>query len=330
MIRSCLLTLVLIASAPADELAFEATSKENLPASQAMQSLLLNSSKTMKGARDSLKRVPRYYRTHVGIYQSGDYYVTRYQNSAYPKILPWITRDFKQAGFSDALIVMTGNDAPITASKKTGLHSSLPKTASTPKIAETSVRPSPLTQHDQTRLILDASRAFDQHDYTQATIYYEMMAASGMQDRQILFNLAYLYGREGSFGLLEKKIEGKRGTNDYLYAYGVGALEARRSDLYTTLSPHLMYDKSGKLSMLCGYFFEQENDSKRAAAFYKMAYDANPSDPHILYAYARSVDLSGNKEQALYCYTQLSQLGSEFEILRTTAQSRIQTLRSMQ
>ncbi len=324
-----LFALLIVTSIHADELSFGSLpiKTKMSPDAQAIQ---LHSSQTIEGALDSLKKAPPYYRHHVNIYHEGELYVTRYQNRKYPRILPWIIRDFKKAGFSDALIVMTSNDAPITASKKKGLHSTLPKTASTPKIAEASVRPSPLTQHDQTRLILDASRAFDQLDYTQATIYYEMMAASGMQDRQILFNLAYLYGREGSFELLEKKIEGKRGTNDYLYAYGVGALEARRSDLYTTLSPHLMYDKSGKLSMLCGYFFEQENDSKRASAFYKMAYDANPSDPHILYAYARSVDLSGNKEQALYCYTQLTQLSSEFESIKTASRSRIQTLRSMQ
>lgn len=330
MIRSCLISFTLIASLESNELALKAPSQESPTAPKILQSLLLNSSKTMKGARDSLKRVPRYYRTHVGIYQSGDYYITRYQNPAYPKILPWITRDFKKAGFSDAFVTTVTNDLPPATVKKTSLPSILTKTAPLPKIAKATITPSPLTQHDQTRLILDASRAFEQRDFTQATIYYEMMAAAGMQDRQILLNLAYLYGREGSFGLLEKKIEGKRGTNDYLYAYGVGALEAGRSDLYSSLSPYLVYDKSGRLSMLCGYFFEQEHNLERSNAFYKMAYDANPSNPHILYAYARSVDLTGNKEQALYFYTQLTQLGSEFESIKTASRSRIQSLRNMQ
>ena len=168
--------------------------------------------------------------------------------------------------------------------------------------------PQKLSQHDQTRLMLDAQNAYEKHDYSQATIYYEMMAASGIQDRQILLNLCYLYGREGSSVMMEKLIEGKRGLNDYLYAYGVGALEAGRSDLYTVLSPHLAFDKSGRLAMLCGYFFEQEKNTQRAASFYKMAYETAPNNPHILYAYARSVDISGEKDKALTLYTQLTQL----------------------
>lgn len=317
----------LFASLSANDLSL-GVQKNHTQTASPVQALQIHSSADMAGALKSLKKVPPYHRHHVKIYQQGDIYATRYQNQQYPHLPRWILRDFKKAGFDSSFILYPNpNNVSLKSQSSSKNVSQSAPVQSTPLLT---TAPSPLTQHDQTRLILDASRAFEQRDFTQATIYYEMMAASGMQDRQILLNLAYLYGREGSFGLLEKKIEGKRGTNDYLYAYAIGALEVRRSDLYTTLSPHLIYDKSGKLSMLCGYFFEQENDPKRAAAFYKMAYDANPSDPHILYAYARSVDLSGNKEQALYCYTQLSQLGSEFEILRTTAQSRIQTLRSMQ
>ncbi|HEX5709821.1 MAG TPA: hypothetical protein VFX68_00635 [Sulfuricurvum sp.] len=291
-----------------------------------MQALQLHSSKNRESALNSLKNAPPYYRRHVDIYQEGEYYITRYQNSKYPIILPWILRDFKKAGFKDAYVV-SSSDASSLASDK-------PKSLSLPKTASNSLNhqpiQAPLNQHDQTRLIADARKAYEQRDFTQATICYEIMIASGMKEHQILLNLAYLYGREGSFGLLEKKIEGKRGINEYLYAYGAGALEAGRSDLYHSFSPYLIYDKSGKLAMLCGYFFEQENDPKRAAAFYKMAYDASPSDPHILYAYARSVDISGDKEKALYLYTQITQLGSAFDPLRTASQSRIQTLRRIQ
>lgn len=320
-----LLSLALIVSLGADELSFgqfPLTANSRAP-SQALQ---IHSSTTLQGALDSLKKVPPYYRTHVEIHQSGEHFATCYQNSKYPKILPWIIRDFKKAGFSDAFVTYPDNglSTPLSGNAK-------PKNIKAPP-PQTNLQAhtQPLSGHDQTRLILDAQSAYQKRDYAQATIYYEMMAASGIKDRQILLNLCYLYGREGSAMMMQRLIEGKRGTNDYLYAYGVGALEAGRSDLYSVLSPHLIYDKSGKLAMLCGYFFDQENNPERSKAFYKMAHDAAPSDPHITYAYARNVDISGEKTQAIYWYTQLTQLSSEFETLRAAAQSRIQALRREQ
>ena len=307
----------------------------------------LLSTKSYDGAQATLKKVPQKYQSGMNIEQNNGFYGVRYITATDKQQLPKIISDFKAAGFQSPLplranTLKTTTLPPKNVSTKTPTSSILAPPTSpkeTPKHATTPTQPSKLSveslspklsEHDQTRLILDATNAQQQHDYTQATIYYEMMVAAGMKDRQILINLAYLYGREGSFSLLEKKIEGKRGINDYLYAYGVGALEAGRSDLYNALSPYLIYDKSGKLSMLCGYFFEQENDPKRAAAFYKIGYDHAPSDPHILYAYARSVDIAGDKEKALYLYTQLSQLGANFEPLRVASQSRIQVLRSIQ
>lgn len=319
MKRFILLNLTLIASLGADTLAFGSTDA-NTDSPRSYQSLQLSATKTMEAALAVLQKVPAYYRHHVGIYQNEERYIIRYQNEKFPRILPWISRDFKKAGFKDAFIVPSTTAAPIQ-------RASADAPAMPLKKEEPSIPVPALSRHDQTRLILDAQRAYEQRDFTQATVYYEMMDAAGLKDRQILLNLAYLYGREGSFALLEKKIEGKRGIDDYLYAYSIGALEAGRSDLYTSLSPHLVYDKSGRLAMVCGYFFEQEKNPERAHTFYKMAYDAAPSNPHILYAYARSADIRGEREQALYLYTQLTELGSEFESLRLIAQTRIQTLR---
>jgi tetratricopeptide (TPR) repeat protein len=188
--------------------------------------------------------------------------------------------------------------------------------------------PSNLSDHDRTRLIVDAQNAFASHDYTQATIYYEMMVASGIKDKQILINLCYLYGREGSIAQMETLIEGKRGLNDYYYAYGVGALESGNRDLYTALSPQLVYDKSGRLAMLCGYFYERQNNPAKSASFYKMAHTTNPNDPYILYAYARNVDISGDTNKAIYLYTQLSNINSSEEI-KAASRGRISALRSM-
>ncbi|MDD5210778.1 MAG: hypothetical protein PHV62_00040 [Sulfuricurvum sp.] len=327
MRHTALFVFFLILSLCGDELSF-GTPPPNTQQTISTQTLQIHSSKSLEGAIESLKQVPAYHRQYVDIYRVGEYYATRYQNPAYPRILPWIIRDFKKAGFDSSFTLYpnTKNQSVKTASPNNATQSSSAQHL-TPTVMTI---PSPLSQQAQTRLIVDATKAYQQHDFTQATIYYEMMIASGMNERQILINLAYLYGREGSFTLLEKKIEGKRGINDYLYSYGIGALEAGRSDLYTSLSPYLAYDKSGKLSMLCGYFFEQENNIERSNAFYKMAYNANPSDPHILYAYARSVDISGEKKQAIYFYTQLTQLGSDFETLRTASKSRIQALRDSQ
>lgn len=323
MKHSWLFSLLFLTFLNADELSYGA-SKINPSTSIPIQSLQIHSSKTLDGALYSLKSVPAYHRKHVTIHQIGDYYATRYQNKSYPKIPSWILRDFKKAGFTSSYTLYSDESSnakqPLTPSRSE--HKLTSPILTVPQQS--------LSQHEQTRLMIDAQNAYDKQDYSQATIYYEMMIASGIKDRQILLNLCYLYGREGSFPMMEKLIEGKRGLNDYLYAYGVGALEARRSDLYNVLSSHLAYDKSGRLAMLCGYFFEQEKNTQRAAAFYKMAYESAPNNPHILYAYARSVDISGQKDKALTLYTQLTQLSSEFEPLRFSAQSRIQTLRGVQ
>ncbi len=321
-----LLAVLILTALSADELSFGAT-QTNTQKIVPVQSLQIHSSKTLEGELNSLKHVPPYHRQYIGIYQVGEYYATRYTNPTYPHILPWIIRDFKKAGFKSSF-TLTPNPKNMPLQTLSHKNNVAPVPAKTAPVLLTTTQP--LTQHEQTRLILNAQNAYEKHDYSQATIYYEMMVAAGIKDRQILLNLCYLYGREGSSLLMEKLIEGKRGINDYLYAYGVGALEAGRSDLYSVLSPYLAYDKSGRLPMLCGYFFEQEKNTQRAAAFYKMAYETAPNNPHILYAYARSVDISGEKEKALTLYTQLTQLSGEFEPLRFSSQSRIQTLRGVQ
>ncbi len=185
-----------------------------------------------------------------------------------------------------------------------------------------------LTQHDQTRLIVEATNAYARHDVPQAILFYEMMIASGMENPAVLRNLSYLYGKQGSFALLDAKIQGKRGINEYLYAYGVGALEGGDGDLYTHLSPYFAYDKSGRLSLLCGYFFEQHHDQVKAATFYQAAYESAPFDPYLIYAYGRSAELLGNTEQALGLYTQAYHLSQESEPLHKASQERIQILRS--
>lgn len=326
-----LLGLLLVTSLNANELSFGAASlSQSKTTAKHLYSIQILSSKSLDDSLGAIKKVPEKYRSGLAVYQVGDYFAARYIDAPDAKSLPGIINDFKKAGFPSPITYgYNPNRTPLNTNKI-----AIGKQKQTPPSTTTITAPQAITQtlnqHDRTRLSLDAQNAYDKHDYAQATIYYEMMVASGIKDRQTLLNLCYLYGREGSSSMMEKLVDGKRGINDYLYAYGVGALEAGRSDLYSILSPYLVYDKSGRLPMLCGYFFEQEKNNERATAFYKMAYETNPSDPHILYAYTRSVDISGDKEKALYLYTQLTQLGSEFEPLRVAAQSRIQTLRRLQ
>lgn len=280
----------------------------------------LLSSKTYEGATSVLKKLPKQYHNGVAIYQVGTYYAARYIDTPSSKELPAILEDFKRSGFTSPVVFPYNpnriplNQKQLKPSQKT-INQPIKKTIA-------------LDEHEKTRLILDAQKSYQNGEITQSIIYYEMMIASGMDERPILLNLAYLYGKEGAFHHLERLIDNKRGIIDYLYAYGVGALESRRSNLYNDLSSYLALDKSGRLAMLCGYHFEYAGDLTRSHTFYKMAYDANPSDPHILYAYARSVDMKGEIKQAIFYYTQITQFGSAHETLAQTAQSRINTLRS--
>lgn len=291
--------------------------------SERIYAIQLLSSKTYEGAMSVFKKLPIPYHEGIAIYQVGDYYAARYIDTPDKTALPMIIGDFKRAGFSNPVVFpFNPQRTPLNPFRD-------PVKTSTPSVPPPIQSPK-LDEHDKTRLMLDAQKAYDQGDITQSIIYYEMMTSSGNNDRTMLLNLAYLYGKEGSSHHLERLIENKRGIIDYLYAYGIGALENRHSNLYNALSPYLAMDKSGRLAMLCGYHFEYEGDLNRSHTFYKMAYDANPSDPHILYAYARSIDIQGNTPQALFHYNQITQLGTIHDTLRTAAQSRIRQLRSMQ
>lgn len=318
MKRLAYLCLLLFISAKADELSFQSNAPS---ASKRTHAIQLLSTKSLDYALKNITKVPKQYRSGIAVYQIGEYYATRYIDVFSPSSLPALINDFKKAGFLSPL-TFEYNPSRIPLNTSTKLSPvaavTLPKTEPT------------LSQHDKTHLIVNAQKAYVARDYSQATIYYEMMIASGIKDHQVLLNLAYLYGRDGALIQLEKLIEGKRGINDYYYAYGVGSLEAKRLDLYDSLAPQLIYDKSGKLAMLCGYFYENQNHPSKASAFYKMAYNANPNDPHILYAYARNVDIKGDKDQAIYLYTQLTQIGANFESLQSVSRSRIQEIRSTQ
>ncbi|MCX6060992.1 MAG: tetratricopeptide repeat protein [Campylobacterales bacterium] len=321
-----LLSFLVMTSLGADELSFGEGSKP-LPLTSKTRThvIQLNSNKQLEAATNSLKKVPDKYRLGMAIYHIGDYYATRYIDIYDPASIPMVIEDFKKSGFNDPItFTYNPNRVPITLKNSS---QNIPLASKEIPLKTSSVA---LSQYDKTKLLLDAQNAYQKHDYSQATIYYEMMVAAGFKDKQILINLCYLYGREGSSSMMERAIANKRGNIDYLYAYGFGALETGVSDLYAILSPHLIYDKSGRLAILCASFFERQGNSARAKSLYKMAYEANPNDPHILYAYARNVDMSGDKEKAIYLYTGLTQLGSDYEALRSASISRINLLRSIQ
>lgn len=329
MKKTLVLSLALSSLAWSQELSFGTTST---PKKEGYVLQLL-STKSHDGAQATLRKVPQKYQSGIAIEQNNGFYGVRYLTVIDKQHLPQIISDFKAAGFNSplALRASTLKTATLPPKNVSTQTSSTPKYANTPaqssKLNIESL-PSKLSEHDRTRLIIDAQNAFASQDYTQATIYYEMMVASDIKDKQILINLCYLYGREGSTTSMEKLVEGKRGLNDYYYAYGVGALEAGNRDLYTALAPQLVYDKSGRLAMLCGYFYERQNNPAKSASFYKMAHTTNPNDPYILYAYARSVDIAGDTNKAIYLYTQLSNINSSEEI-KTASRGRISVLRSM-
>jgi tetratricopeptide (TPR) repeat protein len=324
------LSLLLATLAYSQELSFGNTSV----AQKEGYILQLLSTKSHDGAQATLKKVPQKYQSGIAIEQNNGFYGVRYLTVMDKQQLPQIISDFKAAGFKSPL-ALRANTLKVATLPPKNLNT---QTAESPKVTTRHItQPSKLSiktltsnlsDHDRTRLIVDAQNAFASQDYTQATIYYEMMVASGIKDKQILINLCYLYGREGSIAQMETLIEGKRGLNDYYYAYGVGALESGNRDLYTALSPQLVYDKSGRLAMLCGYFYERQNNPAKSASFYKMAHTTNPNDPYILYAYARSVDIAGDSNKAIYLYTQLSNINSSEEI-KAASRGRISVLRSM-
>jgi len=162
-----------------------------------------------------------------------------------------------------------------------------------------------LSKFTSSRIISKANSAYKKGDYMQAIIYYEMLLSSGNTSRKVKNNLCYLYGRVGAFLQAEEIINSARYPAKLIYAYAYGSATTGQESFYSNLSKYIPYDKSGKLMLLSGYYFELKHKTERALTFYKMAYEQNPTNSYNLYAYARAEDIQHHLKKALSLYKKI-------------------------
>jgi tetratricopeptide (TPR) repeat protein len=156
-------------------------------------------------------------------------------------------------------------------------------------------------------MIVKADEAYKTGDEATAMVYYEMLFNSGHATRRVKNNLCYLYGKRGAWFGAKEIIEKEKYASKLIYAYAYGALESNQEGFIHNLAEYILMDKTGKLALLAGYYYEQKEDMQRALSYYKMAYEKNPSNKYNIYAYARALDIQNDDKKALRYYKKVLQ-----------------------
>jgi hypothetical protein len=256
-----------------------------------------------------LKSIPKYIRKYTKIIDKKNYYLATYKEVSTITEARKNLKFIQNAGYKDAYI--RKSDIYISSLHKQ--HYPLQKRKK-------------ISKYQLSNMAFTANNAYKKGDYTKAMIYYEMMLAAGIQNRKIKNNLCYLYGRIGAFNQAEDIIKNTSYPAKLIYAYAYGAALNQQKNYYQDLSKYILLDHTGRLLLLTAYYFENKKDLNRAIQFYKMAYQHNPSDPYILFAYARSLDQINSQENALKLYKKVAEMTTISSQLYKVTTLRIQQL----
>jgi len=169
-------------------------------------------------------------------------------------------------------------------------------------IQKSRVKHKKISAYMQSNLIVKANKAYSSANYELAIKYYKKLLLSGYKDSRLLDNLSYLYGITGEFFQEKKILKMYHDDTSLIYAYAYGAAKSNRHTFYKDLKPFIKNDSNGDLQLLAGYYFENNHQLKKAVKFYKMAYDTNPDNKYIFFAFARSYDIIGEYNRALKLY----------------------------
>lgn len=240
-------------------------------------SIQVFSTVTNKTLREHIKDVPKDLQKKLYTYHGKKYFALRYASVSSPRNLQKALKKFKNAGFKDAYILNTG--VKIKKKKDTKISKFL--------LAD---------------MILKANDAYKKGDEMAAMLNYEIIYAAGQASPEVINNLCYLYGTRGAWFDAKRIIAKQKYSAKYIYAYANGSALSNQKNFIDTLSPYMMIDRSGKLLLLAGYYFEKNNHLNRALGYYKMAYEKNPSGFYNIFAYARALDMEHNYEKAIVLY----------------------------
>ena len=252
--------------------------------------------------------IPQKLKKHTYLMKSGDYITAMYQKRASHKKILQDLAMIEKIGYKDAYIRSYKR-----VYKK---HRTTPLNKTTKQVPK-------LSQYDISNLISKANKAYNEGDYMQSIIYYEMLLSSGLATQKMKKNLCYLYGHIGAYLQAKEIIDHSHYPAQFIYAYAYGAATAGKKSYYNNLKPYIAFDRTGRLSLLTGYYFEHQKNTRRAYTFYKMAYEKNPSDNYNLYAYARAQDIANKKKEAYLLYKELLRRISPNSPLYKNTQQRV-------
>jgi len=285
LLISIFLPFILVAS---ESVSFGNKIPDNKKEQSRAYTIQLFSTKNLDYAKKLFKKIPTDLQHQTHLYKVDGFIKCRYaQTPFYSKIKPFI-KEFEKAGFKSAYVVET-----TSLKMKNELLQN--KVSAKPKIPK-------ISNFLNSNIMLKANSAYKNGNDFQAMIYYEMLLASGNKNQKIKNNLCYLYGKRGAWFQTQELMDKEKYINDLLYAYAYGAVETNQKDFYQNLSQYIMIDKSGRLSLLSGYYFERQNKMQRAFGFYKMAYEKNPSNAYNIFSYARAEDIAQNHKKAVSLY----------------------------
>ncbi|MDD5373554.1 MAG: hypothetical protein PHO62_09040 [Sulfurimonas sp.] len=266
-------------------------------------------------AQITLGKISKNIKDNITLHKIGNYIVGRYgQSESYTQTKADLQKAY-EAGYKNSYIITSTNldmKNNLVSGEIKEQEKQIPKVEikeqekKTPKAEKNGN--SKISKSEKSNILLKAQNAYEKGDENEAMIYYEMLLATGEKSQKIKNNLCYLYGKRGAWLQAKEIIDAEQFNGKLVYAYAYGAVLGNQENYYGDLSEYIMVDKSGRLMLLSGYYFEKREDMQRAASFYKIAYEKNPSDLYNIFAYARILDMQQNREALTFYKKILSKI----------------------
>ncbi|WP_456485936.1 tetratricopeptide repeat protein [Hydrogenimonas sp.] len=279
---------------------------------QKLYTIQLFSVKNLPRAKALVQKLPEPLAKDTTISRLGDFYVGEYGKAASGKSLGKTVSLIRKNYFHDAFVKSR------STKKK---YSEM-----TPHSKE-SDNGYTLDRAKKIKLQIEADNAFKKGDISHAVTIYEFLASrAAPKNGKVLTNLFYLYGLQGNWTNAKRLMKKSHNLDALLYAYTLGALHGLRKNEIEHIIPFARLDRSGRLMLVLGLFFERDNRLQEAFRWYSAGYTINPADPYVAYAYARILDMRGHKKEAVRIYEHILRIPFAKKNLQKYAQLRLRQL----
>ncbi len=266
--------------------------------------------------KELLYTIPISLRNNIYIFNANDgkYMVAYYAKASHIKNLSKLLNKVKKAGYKDAYIIkVSPKQLKLMQSKN---------------VKQNKRKRAKLSSYSISQLISKANSAYKIGDEQKAIMDYEILLSAGVTNSKIKNNLCFLYGKYGSWDEAKDIIDKDKFPSRFIYAYANAAVITLQPNFYADLHNYIIFDRTGHLEVLAGYYYEQLNRPVQALKFYKMAYEKNRSDIYNMYAYARFLDAIGKSNEALPLYEKLYINAHRESAIYKAVLKRLQELRS--